>query len=396
MKLSSTRIRFLKPRKKISRLSDGGGLSLEVRPSGSCLWRYRYRIDGKENVFAIGSFPEMSLKAAREARDEAKKLVERGIHPAHQRRAERDRALRGNADSFGAVAGEWLEANRSRWTPRSFQQRRRLLERDVLPHIGELPMSEVTAGHCLAVLKRIEARAPHTAALARQCVSAISRFAIATQRSERDLAYSLKTMLSTAPRGRRRQLSQTEIPGFFEALERYPGHPHTRAAIRLLWLTLARPKDVVSARWEDFDLRSANWSIPAENTSAHGPHKVVLSRQAVELLDGWQAAMGTAEYLVPNRLDPKRPAAQSILIKALTRMGCGGTLTPQGIRLTGKSILADQDFRREALEGQLGYAGARASSDTGLERDRREMMQWWADFIDSLRVGGDGVGENVM
>lgn len=190
-------------------------------------------------------------------------------------------------------------------------------------------------------------------------------------------------------------MSETEIPAFFEALERYPGYPPTRAAIRLLWLTLARPREVVSARWEEFDLQRAVWSIPAQAVRPRGPHTVVLPGQAVELLRALRASGRGSEYLIPNRLDPKRHAAQSLLIKALARMGYGGTLTPSGIRLTGKSILAGRGFSRKALEAQLGHADARASMDIGLEGARREMIQWWADFIDSRR-GKSGRKSGIM
>jgi len=389
VKLSSTRIRFLKPQNKPSRLTDGGGLSLEVRPSGACLWRYRYRIAGKENVFAIGSFPDISLKTAREARDEARKLVEKGIHPAHQRKVRRSLSPPQSADTFEAVAREWLGANRGRWTSRTFEQRRRLLERDVLPSVGELPMSRVTAAHCLAALKRIEARgALQTAALARQCVGAISRFAVATRRSENDLAFSLRNLSTKAPMGRRRHLSPRQIPKFFAALDRYPGSLPTKAAIRLLWLTLARPKEVMRARWEEFDLHRAVWTIPAVRMHPPGLHAVPLPRQAVDLLGELRAATRGSAHLIPNRIDPQRHAAQSVLIKALANMGYAGSLTPFGIRLTGRAILADAGYPRGILDRQLGYAVARSSTAVEEEDARRLMMQWWADEIDSLCAGG--------
>jgi len=388
VKLSGTRIRFLNTQNKPSRITDGGGLSLEVRPSGSCLWRYRYRIDGRENVFAIGSFPEMSLKAAREARDAARELVERGIHPAHRRQATRVAARPEGADTFGTVAREWLEANKGRWTSRSFQQRSRLLERDILPSVGDLPMTQLTVAHCRPALKRIHGRAPQTALLARQCVAAISRFAIATERSENDLAYSLKTTFSEAPKEPTRLLSSSQIPKFLDALDRYPGRRHTKAAIRLLWLTLARPKAVLWSRWEEFDLERALWSIPQSRMHPPGSHPVPLSMQTVSLLSELRAATGESDFLIPNRLDPERHAAQSLLIKAFANMGYAGTLTPYGIRLTGRAILAEAGYPRDVLDRQLGYSSVRSQGSTGQDEAGRLMMQWWADYLDALRAGG--------
>jgi len=164
--LTDTRIRSLRPSESSYRKTDSGGLVLEVKPKGARLWRYRYRIAGKENMFAIGAYPEISLKQAREFRDEARKLVKEGIHPAHHRKAEKVRKAHEHANTFEAVAREWLDSNKPHWTVRTYRQRLNLLKRDVFPHIGALPMQQVTSAHGHAVIKRIEKRAPHMALLA--------------------------------------------------------------------------------------------------------------------------------------------------------------------------------------------------------------------------------------
>jgi hypothetical protein len=167
MALSDTRIRNAKPSEKPYKLADGGGLYLEIKPTGVKLWRYRYRIAGRENVFAISAYPAVSLSDARQARDTARKLVKQGIHPAHQRKAERIRREHEGANTFEAIAREWLDHNAERWTPRTKRQRERMLERDVFPRIGSLPMRQVTPALVLDTLKRIDKRAPSFAVLAK-------------------------------------------------------------------------------------------------------------------------------------------------------------------------------------------------------------------------------------
>ncbi|MCH7637435.1 MAG: integrase arm-type DNA-binding domain-containing protein, partial [Proteobacteria bacterium] len=177
MPLNDTHIKHLKAPKDVGKHADGAGLTLIVKPSGARLWRYRYRIGGKENVYAIGAYPEVTLKQARELRDEARKLVKQGIHPAHYRKAEKLRQAYSSANTFKAVATEWLNDKKSDWTVRTYRQRKNLLENDVFPHIGSLPMDQVTPVHGHDVVKRIAKRAPQMAFLARQCFGGISRLA---------------------------------------------------------------------------------------------------------------------------------------------------------------------------------------------------------------------------
>ena len=160
--LTDTRIKALRRSQVVGRYTDSSGLVLDVRPSGALLWRYRYRIGGKENLFAIGAYPEVSLREAREHRDEARKLVRQGVHPAHYRKAERLRQQYANANTFKAVAEEWLEGKQADWSVRTYRQRKNLLENDVFPHIGSLPIDQVTPAHGHSVVKRITRRAPHS------------------------------------------------------------------------------------------------------------------------------------------------------------------------------------------------------------------------------------------
>jgi len=387
MLLNKTRMRFIKAGDRPVRITDGQGLSLEVRPSGALLWRYRYRLGGKENIFAIGSYPELSLKDARKARDAARELVERGIHPAHQRRAERMRRAGGEAETLEAAARRWLEQNESRWTPRTHRQRVRLLERDVFPAIGALPLRGVSPAQVEDLLQAVRARAPQMAVLARQCLAAIYRSAVADGRADVDIVSSLS---GTARRPAARApltLRPSEIPSFFAALHRYPGRFQTKAAVRLLWLTLLRPQQVLEARWEEVDEETRVWTLPAGRLRPGEVREVPLSAQASELLSVLRGVSGAAVHVIPNRGDPRRHASHSILVKALSNMGYAGRLTPLGIRQTGREILGDSVEPRAGGGNRLAprrATGASAPPEPGWLAARRELLQHWADYLDGL------------
>ena len=390
MALTDTRIRSLRASKRPYRKTDSGGLVLEVKPKGAKLWRYRYRIADKENMFAIGAYPEISLQEARELRDQARKLVRDGIHPAHQRKADRLRKAHEHANTFEAVAREWLAANKSHWTARTHRQRLNLLKNDVFPHIGSLPMNQVTAAHGHAVVKRIEKRAPQMAVIAKQCFGAISRLAIVTQRASTDIGYALRHSVRTAPVTHKRPLRPHEIPKFFKRLDDYAGYFPTKVAIRLLWLTLARPTEVIQASWEEFDLDNAIWTIPPERMKMRAPHAIPLPDQAIELLGILRPLTGSSEYLIPNRSDLKRPAAHSLFVKAFYGMGYAGKFSPHGIRVTGRTILGEQGHPRDVLERQLAHIDAkhvRAYDQGDRLEARRVVMQQWADYLDALVDG---------
>jgi len=210
--LTNIRIKNAKPKKKSYRMADSQGLCLEIRPTGAKLWRYRYRIAGKENVFALGEYPSVSLVEAREERDKARKLVKEGIHPSHKRKAERIARIYEDRDTFQALAKEWIEQRRAHWSPVYFGQVDNFLATDVFPHIGALPIKSVTSAHLLEIIKRVEKRAPTVALLIRQWCSAIFRYGVATLRADSDPTFALKGALTRPPVEHRKALSQAEIP----------------------------------------------------------------------------------------------------------------------------------------------------------------------------------------
>lgn len=393
MPLTDTRIRATRPNSKPFKLTDGGGLYLEVRPAGKRLWRYRYRIGGRENLFAIGAYPEVTLAQAREARDAARKLVRDGVHPSHQRRSEKIRSAYENANTFEAVAREWLKTSQPHWAPRTYLQRKHLLEKKVFPSLGSLPLRQITPAHAHAVVTGIAATAPQMAVIARQAFSAVSALGIATMRADTDLGYPLRNSVKLAPTRHKRPLRANQIPAFFAALEKYPGYFPTKAAIKLLWLTLVRSKEVIGARWAEIDFDQAVWTIPAERMKMRQAHTVPLPTQAVELLKLLRSVTGVSPYLVPNRAHPKRSASASILIKAFEAIGFP-EFTPHGVRVTGRTILGEQGHSKDLLEHQLAHREkkvVRAYDQGDRLEARRPLMQGWADYLDGLTSGAQVV-----
>ena len=394
--LTDTKIRNTKPSEKPVKLTDGGGLYLEVRPTGTKLWRYRYRIAGKENVYAIGKYPQIKLAEAREERDHARRLVQQGIHPAHRRRTDRLRQVTENANTFETVAREWMDQRRLKWTPHYFHQVERFLEADVFPHIGSLAMRSITAAHLLEIVRRIEARGAETVALlVRQWASAIFRYAVATLRADADPAAALKGAIHRPKINHRKPLSRADIPRFLKALESYSGYRTTVIALRLGLLTFVRTVELRAAEWSEVDSERKEWRIPAERMKMREPHIVPLSKQCLELLYELRTLTGRECWLFPNYRRPKTCMSATTLNQAIKRMGFGGSFSAHGFRATASTILNEMGFRPDVIERQLAHKErnkVRASyNQAQYLAERRQMMQAWADTIESLEKGDNVV-----
>lgn len=399
MPLTDAKIRNTKPGEKPIKLTDGGGLYLEVRPTGAKLWRYRYRIAGKENVFAVGEYfndkrgGHISLDDARSERDKARALVKQGIHPAHHRQAERLATHAENANTFEAVAREWIAKKKPGWTAYYLRQVERFLEADVFPYVGNLPIRNVTAAHLLEIVRRIEGRGAETVALlVRQWASAIFRYAVATLRADADPAAALKGAIHRPKIEHRKPLSRDQIAGFVNALEGYAGYRTTVIALRLMLLTFVRTVELRGAYWAEIDLDRAEWRIPAERMKMREPHIVPLSRQAVELLRELHTFTGGRGMLFPNYRNPKTCMTATTLNRALERMGFNGKdsigFSAHGFRATASTILNEFGFRPDVIERQLAHAErnkVRASyNQAEYLEERRAMMQQWADLTDEM------------
>ena len=391
-RLTDTAVRNAKPREKAYKLTDGGSLFLLVTPSGSKLWRYRYRLAGIENLFAVGEYPAMGVQQAREARDAARRLVREGIHPAQHRRASRLVTATEAANTFEAVAREWIEQNRAHWSAYYARQVETVLTGDVFPEIGGLPIRAVTSAQLLAILKEIEKRgAPSIALLVRQWVSAIYRYAVATLRADVDPASALRGAVRKPKTQHKRPLTRKELALFLAKLEESQSGLQVSTALHLLLLTFVRPGEVRGARWKEFDLDAAEWRIPAERMKMREPHIVPLSRQAVRLLRKLREETGNRPQLFPNARDPKRDMSPTTLNRALERMGYAGHFSAHGFRATASTLLNEMGYRADVIERQLAHRErnrVRASyNQASYMGERKKMMQDWANFLDALERG---------
>lgn len=390
MALTDAKIRNAKAADKPFKLTDSHGLYLEVRPNGAKLWRYRYRIGGRENVFAVGDYRDMGLSEARDERKKARDLVKQGIHPARQRKADRARQAAENANTFKAVAQEWIEKRRTHWTPTYCKQIENTLKSDVYPAIGAHPIRSVTAAQILEILEKMEKRGAETAAIMmRQWISAIYRYAVSTLRADADPAAALKGAVKRPKVRHHPPLAQDEIPKFLEAVEKYGGFAATKHALRLLLLTFTRTIELRAAKWEEIDLENAEWRIPAERMKMREPHFVPLATQAVEELIELKQINGSSPWLFPNHRRPRECMTGTTINRALERMGYGGKFSAHGFRSTASTVLNELGYRPDVIERQLAHTErnkVRASYNRAEYLDeRRQMMQAWADYLYALR-----------
>jgi integrase len=393
MALTVAKIRNTKTSDKPIKLTDGAGLYLEVRQTGAKLWRYRYRIAGKENLFAVGDYPALGLAEARAKRAEARELVKQGIHPAHNRQAARLAIHAANANTFEAVAREWMTTKSTAWTPYYTRQVHRFLEADVFPYVGVLPIRSVTAAHLLEIVRRVERRGAATVAMmVRQWTSAVFRYAVSTLRADTDPAAALKGAIHRPKTKHAKPLSQDQIANLVEALETYRGHRTTVIALRLMLLTFVRTKELRTAPWTEIAFDRAEWRIAAERMKMRERHMIPLSRQALGLLRELQTLTGGGTFLFPNHRNPKTCMTTTTLNRALERMGFNGKdsigFSAHGFRSTASTILNEIGFRPEVIERQLAHAErnkVRASyNQAEYLGERRDMMQQWADLTDEM------------
>ncbi|MDN7182593.1 integrase arm-type DNA-binding domain-containing protein [Caballeronia sp. SEWSISQ10-4 2] len=279
MPLTDVKIRQAKASTKPIKITDANGLYIEVKPNGSKLWRYRHELNGKENVFAVGEYPEVSLKAVRAARDSARALVKKGIHPSHAQRIELVNTIEAGRETFKVVCEEWFGKKKTTWTPRHHIEVSRVLEADAYPFIGFLPMRSITASHALKLMERVEKRSsPAVAIKLRQYISATFQYAVITQRADADPASVLRGAVIKPSTVHSRDLSKDEIAAIYRGLPLYRSKC-TALAIKLLMMFFTRAIELCRSRWSEINLVADEWRVPPEKIKARRLHVVPLSRR---------------------------------------------------------------------------------------------------------------------
>ncbi|MDR0781899.1 MAG: integrase arm-type DNA-binding domain-containing protein [Pseudomonadales bacterium] len=408
--LTASEVENAKPQAKPYKLRDGGGLFLLVTPTGGKWWRLEYRrpTTGARNTLSLGTFPAVSLKQARQRREDARERLAEGIDPGEQRQATKDAGLERAANSLEVVTREYLAKKAIERTEGTARRALAWMEQHVFPHLGGRPIDEVEAPELLAVLQRLVKRGTlDSANRVRVELSGAFRYAIATGRAKRDPAYDLRDALPRHTKTHFAALtSPSEIADLLRAIESYQGDPLTLAALRLSPLLFQRPGELRGMEWSEVDLDAAEWRIPArrqklKKAQKENPrtpdHVVFLSTQAVEILRELQPLSGGGRYVFPSRLTPARPMSENTVRNALRRMGYDNSQqTAHGFRHMASTRLNEMSlWNADAIEAALshkmqGVRGVYAGKAQFLD-ERRKMMQAWADYLDVLRTGSNVV-----
>lgn len=395
MPLTAIAIQKAKIGDKTLRLFDGGGLYLELTPTGGKWWRLKYRFDGKEKRLSLGVYPEVSLRLARARRDDARKLLAEGIDPSENRKAQKTARADRAANSVETVAREWYAKYSPTWAKNHGNRILRRLERDIFPWIGGRPIAEVTAPELLAVIRRIEARgALETAHRALANCGQFWRYAIATGRAERDLSTDLRGALPPVKGEHFAAITDPKRAAeLLRAIDGYQGTETVRHALRLAPLVFVRPGELRNAEWTQFDLDAAEWRYTVSKTKTE--HIVPLSTQAVAILRDLNKLTGEGRYLFPGARSVKRPMSDNAILAGLRRMGIAkDEMSGHGFRAMARTILDEVlGVRPDYIEHQLAHAvrdpNGRAYNRTAHLPERHKMMQQWADYLDKLKVGAE-------
>ncbi|WP_340588536.1 tyrosine-type recombinase/integrase [Erythrobacter alti] len=395
MAFTNVALNALKPKEKSYKRADERGLYIEVMPSGSKLWRFKYRLYGVEKRQSFGRFPEVSLAEARKLRDEAKALISAGRDPAIERRQAKLVAALTAETTFNSVAREFIEKMAADGRAQTTIDKSLWFLEQLKP-LQPLPVGQIRPADVLAALKRIEAQGKYeTARRCRSFVSRVFRFAVATLRAENDPAAVLRGALRTPKTKHHAAFQKPEqVADLLRSIDEYPGSLITRLAMQIAPHVMARPGELRMADWQEFDLENAKWRIPAERMKMRKPHLVPLSRQVIAYLRELAQLTGPTGFVFPAFHTWKRPMSENTMNQALRRMGyTKDEMTAHGWRATASTLLNESGkWNEDAIERSLAHTDRnqiRGTYSRGTYwNERVDMHQWWSDYLDQLRNGG--------
>ncbi|EUD11928.1 tyrosine-type recombinase/integrase [Providencia alcalifaciens] len=399
MKLTVKQIDSSKPKEKDYKLSDGGGLYLLVKTNGGKYWRLKYRIDGKEKLLAIGIYPTVTLADARRKRDDAKRLLADGIDPNQQRKEQKQASKIDSVNTFKNIALEWYEGRKDRWSVGYRDDMMDAFEKDVFPYIGNRPIAEIKPMELLEVLSIMEKRgATEKLKKVRQRCGEVWKYAIITGRAEYNPAPDLASAFVPHKREHYAHLSVSELPEFLSSIDKYMGSQIVRVALRVLILTGVRPGELRKAEWAEINFDTGVWEIPAEKMKMRRPHIVPLSEQVIDLLKQIHPISGSYQYIFPSRTDYRKHISDMALNTMIRRMGYSGRATGHGFRHTMSTILHEQGYNTAWIETQLAHVDKNSIRGTYNHAQyidgRREMLQWYADYMGALENGDNVIHGN--
>lgn len=404
MPLTKIQCENAKPKEKPYKISDSAGMYLEVMPNGSKYWRLKYRWLGKEKRLALGIYPVITLAEAREKRDEARKLLGKGIDPSAVKKQEKRQTLIDAHNTFQTVALEWMDVQKDGWSEGYAQKVLRRMEMHLFPYIGNRPISQITPPELLDCLRKVEkAGALDMAGRAREVCGQVFRYGIQTGRCERDAAADLRGALKAGKTEHFRTLDAKELPDFIHALKENKARifERTRRAVWLSLLTFGRPKEIRMAQWSDIDLDTAQWSIASEMMKSRRDHIVPLSKQALAILKEQKEETGhiNTNYVFPSQIHPKKCMSDGTVNRAIERLGFGEQMVAHGVRALARTTIREKlGYDSEIIEKQLAHKTknplGEAYDRTQFLSQRVKMMQEWADYLDTAATKGQIITPN--
>ncbi|WP_295002297.1 integrase arm-type DNA-binding domain-containing protein [uncultured Dechloromonas sp.] len=393
MALTDLSVRTAKPSEKARKLADEKGMYLLIQSSGAKLWRMDYRFDSKRKTLALGTYPETSLAQAREKRDEARKLLAQDIDPSAQRKQDKAERRDAQANTFEAIARDWMKVRGKEWSETYAGKTKACLERHAFPVIGSKPIKSINAPELLAMLRAIEKRGTvDMAHRIQQHCGAVFRYAISTGLAEVDPTPSLHGALSTVKAKHYPALTDPkDFAELLRSIDEYRGEVTTKIAMLMLAYTFQRTKEIRFAEWSQFDFDAALWRIPKEVMKMREAHIVPLSKQVIEHLKELHCLTGTGRLLFPSMANRDRPISENTVTYALARMGFKGQMTGHGFRSVASTILNEQGYRHDVIERQLAHSEQNqvraAYNRAEYLPERKKMMKEWADYLDKLKAG---------
>ena len=391
MKLTASQIKSAKATNKPIKLADGRGLYVLVKLNGAKYWRLKYRFAGKEKLLALGVFPAVSLAQARLLCAEAKALLAANRDPSLTKQIQKNLLQNKSQDTFEAVANEWFAAKIADKSESYKARTWRILEKDLFPRIGQISAGDLTGQMLLAALRAIEVRTIDIAHRAKQTVSQVMRYAVATGRADRDIAADLTGALK--PRSVKHAatlLDPSEIGQLLRSIDAYSGSLIVKSALQLSPLLFVRPGELRTMEWKELDWETARWEIPAEKMKMRQPHIVPLASQSLDVLRQIHPLTGRGDYVFPSARKGGRPLSDNGVRTALRSLGyTNEQITPHGFRAMARTLLDEElKYRVDYIEHQLAHAVkdplGRAYNRTKHMDERVEMMQSWADYLQSL------------
>jgi integrase len=397
MALTESTLKNAKPAEKAYKLADGLGMFLLIKPNGSRLWRLKYRFAGKEKLLALGSYPEVSLKRAREHRDAARQLLKEGKDPAMERKTAR-RAVKLNAENaFEQVAREFVQQQKARWSKAHAADVLHRLEIYIFPDLGSRPIANISALELLDVIRKLEARgATDLSHRMLQTCGQVFRYGVVTGRCAKDVAADLRGALVPHVQKHQPSIPPTELPELLTAIQGYDGDAVSRLGLQFLALTFVRTAELIGATWPEFDEGGGLWVIPAARMKMKREHLVPLSRQTLALLTQLRNLNGDARFVFAGA-NPRKHISNNTLLYALYRLGYHSRMTGHGFRALASTILNEErergshSFGPDVVERQLAHQERNkvrgAYNRAEYLRERSAMMAWWADYLDQ-QAGG--------